>query len=501
MNRLPTRSLRRGKSFGRARRATSAAAIAAGLLIVATPEARSGVRLPSSVQLPDPPCPDGTERDYGHGSDGTHGERLWVECSTKDEEGLPVRQGPYRTYAVERDGGEVSFRLVDMREYEAGTWHGIHRRWTGPGELVLEETFVDGELHGESRSWYSSGDLREVRHLREGKLHGERRAWYPSGEQRWTAVYKRGVMMSVEGERTVAGEPCPEGALPVASADGLEEYCERRRGRVGDREGPYVVWNADGEIVERGLYRNDRKAEVWDAPPGAPPSPDELAGVLVAEAWLLAGEKELTALTDAEPDIWFRDLNAKDFIHPEYEREGSKVLISELPPGRYGIFLRIDANPSNPEYYPGDLGASAPFEVEHGAVTRFEVQLDRILHLTEPFDNGATLRGLELGCDEQPALPSPTRFTWEPPVPPAPDVEYRYTVQRVECSPLRKLGVAARGTTRQTAIELKLQPSRPGEAYFFRLRATSDGETVGFLTSHGPRKSQAWHVPFRIGGE
>jgi len=164
-----------------------------------------------------------------------------------------VRQGPFRTYAVDRSGGEVSFRLTELTEYRDGTLHGTHRRWAGPDELVLEQTLVDGELEGESRAWYSSGGLREVAHFQNGKLHGERRAWYPGGEERWAATYEHGKLVAFEGENDVAGEPCPEGALPVASPDGLEEYCRRGSGRVADREGAYVLRNADGEIIERGL--------------------------------------------------------------------------------------------------------------------------------------------------------------------------------------------------------------------------------------------------------
>jgi hypothetical protein len=116
-----------------------------------------------------------------------------------------------------------------------------------------------------------------------------------------------------------------------------------------------------------------------------------------------------------------------------------------------------------------------------------ELDLDRLLHLTEPVDNGAPIAGLDLPCAEQALLPSPTRFAWEPPVPPAQDPVYHYQVARVACDPFRELGLATKGSTRETSIELELPPSLPGESYTFRLYATSDGEAVAFITSHGPR--------------
>jgi len=42
-----------------------------------------------------------------------------------------------------------------------------------------------------------------------------------------------------------------------------------------------------------------------------------------------------------------------------------------LPPGSYALFLRIDADPSNPEYYPGDLGGDTRFDVSDGEKVAF----------------------------------------------------------------------------------------------------------------------------------
>jgi hypothetical protein len=466
-------------------------------IILAAPAAAPGPELPAP--LPEHSCPPGSELRIGHGWDSQSDERLWIECRARDDEGFPVRQGPTYTYAVVREKAEVSYRLLEMFEYHAGMFHGIHRRWSGPERLVLEETFVDGTVEGDSRSWYENGGPMEVRRFRDGQLHGERRAWYPTGAERWSAVYENGRLVSFEGERRVAGEPCPEGSVPAASADGLEEFCERGAGRWRDRHGPYVIWAADGAIVERGLYRHGREAEVWQAPPDAPPSPDEIAGVPVAEVWLTAGTADWIVEGDPKPNHWFRDLATGNFVYPEAQFERSQIRVLGLPPGSYALFLRIDADPSNPEYYPGDLGGDTRFDVRPGEVARIELDLDRLLHLTEPFDNEAPIAGLDLPCAEQALLPSPTRFAWEPPVPSAQDPVYHYQVARVACDPFREIGLAAKGSTRETSIELELPPSLTGESYTFRLYATSGGETVAFITSHGPRHSQGWHVGFRVG--
>lgn len=491
----------RPRSGARYRWASGVLAGAASLLLgtaLPVPATPGPPELPAP--LPEHSCPEGTELHVGHGFDSQSDERLWMECRARDEEGFPVRQGPTSTYAVERREGKVSFRPVEMVEYRVGTLHGLHRRWSGPDRHVLEESFLDGAVQGVSRSWYESGELLEVRHFRNGQLHGDRHAWYPTGEERWTAEYEDGQLVSFHGERSVAGEPCPEGSVPTASPDGLEEFCERGGGRWRDRHGPYVIWSAEGEIVERGVFRHGQKAEVWEAPPGAPPSPAELTGVLVTEVWLTASSADLTAVAGTDPHHWVRDLANGDFVYPEVEIDGARIALRGLPPGSYALFLRIDTEPSNPEYYPGDLGGDVRFDVATGEVARLELDLDRILHLTEPFDNGTTIRGMDLPCAEQPLLASPTRFAWEPPVPPAPDVEYHYRIARVACDPFRELGVAVEGSTGGTAVELHLAPSRPDEAYHFRLYATSGGETVGFITSHGPRNTQGWHVGFRIGG-
>jgi hypothetical protein len=228
--------------------------------------------------------------------------------------------------------------------------------------------------------------------------------------------------------------------------------------------------------------------------------------VLVADIELLAGtEAYAPDLTErpageTEPvDIWFRDNVSKKYPHPRTEVRGSVVEVYGLPPGSYYMKVEIDANPSNELQWPGDLTASVDFRVQEREVTRKPAQLLESLHLLAPWDNDKPIPGWRYPCkDAKAVLRGPVRLVWEPPkVAAGMPVEYLYRLVRHECESHRRLEVLDT-TVAETAVELDLPPSRPGEMYSWSLAARVDGQAVGQLMTFGEGGGYGWSVSFRV---
>jgi len=363
---------------------------------------------------------------------------------------------------------------------------------------VLEETLVDGGVDGERRELYLDGSPRQVSWYREGSLDGLRVAWYPNGQERWRALYEKGWLVSVEGDTAVAGEPCPENTLPVASADGLEAWCERRTGGwSGTRHGAYVVWGDDGSVVERGLYRHGDKQQVWEAAPGAAVPVAVPAGELVAEASLYAGEMPLETRTSVAPSFWFRNLDSGEHVNTDVEVEGSLARIFGLEPGRYHLGGARRRRPRQSEAIsrrsdrqPKVRGGGGGGRGPRGAFRRGPTPL------TEPFDNGAPVPGWDQPCERKPFLPGPeVRFAWAGP---GSGAEYHYEVIRLSCDPFHQIDTLAEGSTQSLAVTVSLPPTPRGQIYAFKLHATRGDRTVGTPLSHGAGGGHGWDVRFRV---
>ena len=473
---------------------------------------------------PEDLCPPGTVRNrYRSHSDMSY---LESDCLLESEDGDEVLHGPSVDWEEVRDERGVRYALREISNYRRGTRHGRHMIFAGPGgreSLVVEETYVDGALDGESRAYFLDGSLRERRRFERGQLRGTRIAFYPDGRERWRAAYDRSGAMTAEGDLAVAGEPCPERTLPETSADGASVYCVRGTGGYGVRDGPYAIRDETGTVVERGLYDDGTKTEIWDGPPGVEPPQQVSEDVLVAVAQLLADgkpyllpaspdERAPEALAEAEEesietaaadpfDVWFSSLDSGEYVYPRTEVDDGRVRVYGLAPGRYYMQIRIDADRTNPELYPGDLMASAEFTARRAEIATFEVDLLYTLHLLSPWDNAEHIPGMERRCDEYEATPSPVGLAWAPP--PLEDlrgIEYSYTLWSKSCEPHGRDEKLLDGSTFDTELEVDLPASPRARFYQLWLSARRGGRPIGQIMTFGADGSYGWSLIFRVAG-
>ncbi|MEM7581988.1 MAG: hypothetical protein AAF560_01290 [Acidobacteriota bacterium] len=482
---------------------------------------------------PEDLCPPGSVRERSFGHDDR--PRMWSKCHEIDAEGRTLTVGPYVTWDAEvGPGGAKRYVLRSIMNYENDRRHGLHREFAGPfGREVLieEETFASGHPDGESRAYYLDGSLRELRNYREGRFDGERVAYFPGGAERWRIVYENDRRILVEGDLSVAGQPCPEDAVPTASADGLELFCARRQLHFLWRDGAFERRDPNGAVVESGLYRNDKKVELWQAPPGVALPPKVSDEVQVAAIQLMLGDQPYTwlnsppeedaltegvgeasgeALEEASSeahgpafDIWFRNNHTKKYPHPRTEVEDGVVKIYGLPPGNYYMKVEIDAEPSNPTKRAGDLASSLDFEVALGEITYAPASLLTTLRLIEPWDSNEDFAEKYLSCEGAIPLP-PTgeagaRFAWRPPDPEdSRGFEYFYRVVRSRCDPPADLEEMVKASTFDTSIALELPPSSPGEVYEWTLYAKRGEHAIGQMMTFYEGGAYGWSLRFRV---
>ena len=75
-----------------------------------------------------------------------------------------------------------------------GQKHGIYQRWDG-GELVTDETYVEGKLHGMAKHWDGYGEPVFEEHYMNGTLHGPCKYWWSDRGETWLGkviTYKHG---------------------------------------------------------------------------------------------------------------------------------------------------------------------------------------------------------------------------------------------------------------------------------------------------------------------
>lgn len=64
------------------------------------------------------------------------------------------------------------------------------------GQLLAENSYVDGILQGISREWYKSGQLHYEYYYESGALDGLCKEWYESGQLKIECLYKYGIIVS-----------------------------------------------------------------------------------------------------------------------------------------------------------------------------------------------------------------------------------------------------------------------------------------------------------------
>lgn len=226
----------------------------------------------------------------------------------------------------------------------------------------------------------------------------------------------------------------------------------------------------------------------------AAPEAAEAAPVAVAGRVLLDGKPYADPGAPA-PSFWFRNEDTKKVFKPDIAYADGEFSVRGLPPGRYGMSVRIDREASNPNIFPGDLNAWSDFTVEPGEQTAVDAHLRRIIRLLQPVDNNALITGWDVPCGGGSTLPERVVFAWESL---GPGVRYLVSVDRLDCARgYAQAGRVFSGSIAEAWAKVELAPSREGECYSFRLSATKDERPAGVMATHGAA-GLGWDYRFRV---
>jgi hypothetical protein len=191
--------------------------------------------------------------------------------------------------------------------------------------------------------------------------------------------------------------------------------------------------------------------------------------------------------TPAEAFFSFNNLDTgKRGIKPRTEYNKGKFDIYELPAGNYNIFISINSNEDNPGGYPGYPGDFFKLmkNVSVGGESRekLEVDMERIIHLRRPADNGEVMELWGEKGDKRITFNSPVVFAWEDL---GDGAEYHYFIKRMS-EPYKFIEyLYQKETTRQTSLSIDLPVSLENEYYIFHVYATKDGSRIAELKTHG----------------
>ena len=200
--------------------------------------------------------------------------------------------------------------------------------------------------------------------------------------------------------------------------------------------------------------------------------------------------RPIEEFTSVEPVFFFNNLDTgQRSIKARIEYNRSRFKIFELPEGNYHIFISINANTDNPGGYPGYpsdfykrlLNINIP---EKGN-TCLDVDLEKIIHLTLPQDNGSIMDLWGVKGEGMITFKSPIEFAWESL---GDKIEYHYSIHRMQSEPFRYLEHnIEKSTTKATRVSVELADSKENESYLFHLYATKNDRRIGELKTHGKR--------------
>ncbi len=225
------------------------------------------------------------------------------------------------------------------------------------------------------------------------------------------------------------------------------------------------------------------------------PTGTDIAGDIVIKGRLYFDGKPLSDYTRAAATFRIYTENLGKWVTPayEYDPETASFTLHVIAEGSYSCNVEVDANPANPERYPGDYKGANHFSAWFTSSPFLKIDMERIVHLVEPQDNGKPLVGWGAWCFDKVLFETPVRIAWEPV---EKDVYYTYTVNRTECSPFAVKEMVAGDTTNETSITLDLPPNRDGEIYLVNITARKNGRSVGSLMTHGGN-GYGWDYRFR----
>ncbi|MDH4163787.1 MAG: CsgG/HfaB family protein [Nitrospirota bacterium] len=221
---------------------------------------------------------------------------------------------------------------------------------------------------------------------------------------------------------------------------------------------------------------------------------DNAKGIMIKGGLYFDG-KPLSNYTKASATLRIYTQDLGKWVTPayEYDPETATFTLHVIAEGSYSVNAEVDANGTNPERYPGDYKGSGHFSAWFTTAPVVKIDMEKIIHLIEPQDNGKPQAGWGAWCFNKVQLGTPVRFSWEPV---EKDVYYTYTVNRTVCSPFAQKEMVAGDTTTATSVTLDLPPNNDGEIYLLKIEARKNGRSVGSIMVHGGN-GYGWDYRFR----
>ncbi len=218
------------------------------------------------------------------------------------------------------------------------------------------------------------------------------------------------------------------------------------------------------------------------------------AGAIVVKGRLFFDGRPLSDFTHAPARIRIYSPTLGQWVTPAYEYDArtSNFTIEVLAEDNYACNAEVDATSANPGLFPGDYKGSGHFSAHKTSMASLNIDMERLIHLIKPEDNGKPMVGWGAACFDKIQVGAPVRFTWEPI---EKDVYYTYTISRTECDPFAIKEMVAGDTIAATNVELDLPLNREGEIYVLQIVARKDGRNVGSLMTHG---SNGWGWDYRF---
>lgn len=220
-----------------------------------------------------------------------------------------------------------------------------------------------------------------------------------------------------------------------------------------------------------------------------------LPGAIMVNGGLFFDGKPLSDLTSAAAVIRIYSQELKQWLTPDYAYDaGSGTFqLKGIAAGSYTGEVRVDADRSNPDQYPGDYKGKLSFNAMASRATT-TVDMERIMHLTSPEDNGVPLTDWGAVCLNKIEFETPVAIAWEPL---GNDVFYSYSIVRTVCQPFEFKDAVAGDRTTAARVVLDLPPNKDGEFYTLRLEARKNDRPVGSLMTHGTN-GWGWDYRFRV---
>jgi curli biogenesis system outer membrane secretion channel CsgG len=240
--------------------------------------------------------------------------------------------------------------------------------------------------------------------------------------------------------------------------------------------------------------------ETTDATSLAPAMPasriTSTAGAIVVKGRLLFDGRPLSDFTHAAASISIYSPTLGQWVTPAYDYDArtANFTIQVLTEDNYSCNAEVDANSANPRLYPGDYKGSNHFSAHKTTITSMNIDMERLIHLIKPENNGKPMVGWGAACFDKIRVITPVSFAWEPI---EKDVYYTYTVKRTECDPFAIKELVAGDTTTDTNISLDLPVNREGEIYLLQITARKNGRNTGSLMTHGGN-GWGWDYRFRV---